>query len=284
MTGLQKFIKYVAIAFGIYLSITIVLVFLGIARGFVGASRTEFNSFIEGQEEYDVEDISKEFENIKKLEINLDKTELIIKNGDTLKVEGTNIPKKMELKQDGQNLKISDENISSNLTNEKIITVYIPENQKFDEIDLEIEYEAVDIETLNATNLNMDFYSNDCKIDKLITDNLEIDNEYANIDIYNCEVKKFKLDTDSGYENIHVKIAESANMDIKYSDTNIKLIGNQEDYQIINKNYLGTTYVDGEEVASRNETIGTANIKINLDIKSADTYIDFEENANENYL
>lgn len=32
MTGFQRFIKYAAIAFGIYLSITIVLVLLGIAR------------------------------------------------------------------------------------------------------------------------------------------------------------------------------------------------------------------------------------------------------------
>ena len=52
MTGFQKFIKYAAIAFGIYLSITIVLVLLGIARGFVEASRDEFRDLIRDEREY----------------------------------------------------------------------------------------------------------------------------------------------------------------------------------------------------------------------------------------
>lgn len=52
MTGFQRFIKYAAIAFGIYLSITIVLVLLGIARGFVEASRDEFRDLIKDEGEY----------------------------------------------------------------------------------------------------------------------------------------------------------------------------------------------------------------------------------------
>ncbi len=52
MTGFQRFIKYAAIAFGIYLSITIVLVLLGIARGFVEASRDEFRDLIRDEREY----------------------------------------------------------------------------------------------------------------------------------------------------------------------------------------------------------------------------------------
>ncbi len=52
MTGFQKFIKYAAIAFGIYLSITIVLVFLGIAREFVESSKDEFKALIRDDGEY----------------------------------------------------------------------------------------------------------------------------------------------------------------------------------------------------------------------------------------
>ena len=66
MTGFQKFIKYAAIAFGIYLSITIVLVLLGIARGLVGASRNdEFKDIVKDREEYHTEDITRNYENIK---------------------------------------------------------------------------------------------------------------------------------------------------------------------------------------------------------------------------
>ena len=109
MTGFQKFIKYAAIAFGIYLSITIVLVLLGIARGFVGASKNEYRDLIKDREEYQTEDITRTYENIKNLEVNVEETELIIRNGDTFRIEGTNIPDRMEIEQDGDRLKVSDE-------------------------------------------------------------------------------------------------------------------------------------------------------------------------------
>lgn len=285
MTGLQKFIKYAAIVFGIYLSITILLIFLGVARGLVNASRTEFRDLVGDIEEYHPEDITKTFEDVKKLEVDLEVTECIIKNGDTFKIEGTNIPDKMEIKQSGDTLKISDEKLPSNFSDENIIlTIYIPEGQKLDRIDLEVNYVSADIEELNATNIKLDMYNNYCKIDKLTADNMEMNNEYSDIDIYDSEVKKFKLDSESGTENINVKVVESANLDLEYSNTNIKFIGKQEDYQINNKNRFGSTYIGGKEITSNNETIGNGNVKINLEAISADTYIDFEETANESYL
>ena len=47
MTGLQRFIKYAAIAFGIYLSLTIAFVFLSIARSLTINSNEEFENLIE---------------------------------------------------------------------------------------------------------------------------------------------------------------------------------------------------------------------------------------------
>lgn len=283
MTGLQKFIKYAAIAFGVYLSITIVFMFLEIAREFVGSSK-EHRSLIEEKNGYTVEDISKEYDNIKKLEIDLQSTELIIKNDDKLRVEGTNIPEKMEIKQDGETLKIDDEKISYNSPDDGILTIYLPENEKLDTINIEMKYKSIDAEKLNATNLDLDISSNDCKFDELISDNLEIDNEYANLDIYNCETKVFRFDSESGAENIDIKVIESANIEAKYSDTNINLIGKQDDYQINNINNFGTTYISGVEIESDNQTIGSGNAKINLNVKNTDIYVDFEEKVNEDYL
>ena len=75
MTGFQKFIKYAAIAFGIYLSITIVLALLGIARGLVRASKNdEFKDIVTDREEYKTEDITRTYENIRNLELNVEET------------------------------------------------------------------------------------------------------------------------------------------------------------------------------------------------------------------
>lgn len=282
MTGLQKFIKYTAIIFGIYLSITIVIVLLSLAGAFTGIPEKEVENLIKDSTEYKSEDISKEFENIKSLEVDLETMDLVIRNGDKIKVEGNNIPDKMKINQEGEKLKISDEEISSSYSEDNTITIYLPENQKLDNINLEIKYSTVDIEKINVSNLKLDFESNYCEFQEIVADNIEIDNDHADLDIYDGQTTNFKMDSESGYQNIVLKITGTGNVEVENSDTNITLLGKQEDYQINNKNRLGTTYI-GDETISNNQTIGSGNGKINLDIKSSDIYIEFEEITNESY-
>ena len=286
MTGFQKFIKYAAIALGIYLSITIVLVLLGIARGFVGASRNnEIRDLVRDREQYQTEDITRTYENIKKLEVNVEETELIIRNGDTFKIEGTNIPDRMEIEQDGNKLKVSDEEVSSSFSDENmVVTIYIPEDIKLDTIDLEINYVSADIQKLNATNLKLDIYNNYCEIDEIIADNVEFKNEEGNLDIYDAEIGRLLFDSESGVEDVSLDITGNAEINLEYSYTDMNLIGTQEDYQINTKNQSGNIYIDGTTITSNSETLGSGNAKVNLDNVHADIFITFREATNESSL
>lgn len=286
MTGFQKFIKYAAIAFGIYLSITIVLVLLGIARGFVGASKNdEFKDIVRDREKYQTEDITRTYENIKNLEVNVEETELIIKNGDTFKIEGTNIPNKMEIEQEGNQLSISDEELPSGFSDENMVmTIYIPEDTKLDTIDLEINYVSADIQKLNTANLKLDIYNNYCEIDEIIADNMEFKNEEGNIDIYDAEIGRLLFDSESGVEDVSLDITGNAEINLEYSYTDMNLIGKQEDYQISTRNKFGNIYIDNEIITSNAETWGSGNTKINLDNVNANIFITFRETANESSL
>ena len=286
MTGFQKFIKYAAIAFGIYLSITIVLVLLGIARGLVGASRNdEFKDIVEYREEYHTEDITRNYENIKRLEVNVEETELIIRNGDTFRIEGTNIPDRMEIEQDGDTLKVSDEELPSSFSDENmVVTIYIPEDVKLDNINLEINYVSADIQKLNTANLKLDIYNNYCEIDEIIADNMEFKNEEGNIDIYDAEIGRLLFDSESGVEDVSLDITGNAEINLEYSYTDMNLIGTQEDYQINTKNRSGNIYIDGETITSNAETLGSGSTKINLDNVNADIFINFREATNESSL
>lgn len=286
MTGFQKFIKYAAIAFGIYLSITIILVLLGIARGFVGASRNdEFKDLTRDREEYHTENITRTYENIKNLEINVEETELIIKNGDTFRIDGTNIPDRMEIKQDGDRLKVSDEELPSDFSDENmVVTIYVPEDIKLDTIDLEINYVPADIQKLNTANLKLDIYNNYCEIDEIIADNMEFKNEEGNLDIYDAEIERLLFDSESGVEDVSLDITGNAEINLEYSYTDMNLIGTQEDYQINAKNQSGNTYIDGETITTNAETRGSGNAKINIDNVNADIFINFREAANESNL
>lgn len=286
MTGFQKFIKYAAIAFGIYLSITIVLVLLGIARGFVGASKNdEFKDIVRDREKYQTEDITRTYENIKNLEVNVEETELIIRNGDTFKIEGTNISNKMEIEQEGNQLSISDEELPSGFSDENMVmTIYIPEDTKLDTIDLEINYVSADIQKLNTANLKLDIYNNYCEIDEIIADNMEFKNEEGNIDIYDAEIGSLLFDSESGVEDVSLDITGNAEINLEYSYTDMNLIGKQEDYQISTRNKFANIYIDNEIITSNAETWGSGNTKINLDNVNANIFITFRETANENSL
>ena len=286
MTGFQKFIKYAAIAFGIYLSITIVLVLLGVARGFVGASKNdEFKDIVRDREEYHTEDITRNYENIKSLEVNVEETELIIRNGDSFRIEGTNIPDRMEIEQDGDTLKVSDEELPSSFSDENmVVTIYIPEDVKLDNIDLEINYVSADIQKLNTANLKLDIYNNYCEIDEIIADNMEFKNEEGNIDIYDAEIGRLLFDSESGVEDVSLDITGNAEINLEYSYTDMNLIGTQEDYQINTKNQSGNIYIDGTTITSNSETLGSGNAKINLDNVHADIFISFREATNESSL
>ena len=286
MTGFQKFIKYAAIAFGIYLSITIVLILLGIARGFVGASKNdEFKDIVRDREKYQTEDITRTYENIKNLEVNVEETELIIRNGDTFKIEGTNIPNKMEIEQEGNQLSISDEELPSGFSDENMVmTIYIPEDTKLDTIDLEINYVSADIQKLNTANLKLDIYNNYCEIDEIIADNMEFKNEEGNIDIYDAEIGRLLFDSESGVEDVSLDITGNAEINLEYSYTDMNLIGKQEDYQISTRNKFGNIYIDNEIITSNAETWGSGNTKINLDNVNANIFINFREATNESSL
>ncbi len=285
MTGFQKIIKYGAIAFGIYLSITIVFVFLGIANGLVGGTKQSVSEIIQNIEDPTLRDISQEYTDIGNLDIHLETVEMTIKTGDIFKIEGLELPEKLEIKQDGNTLKISDEKVSSNPYNKDYhLTLYIPEEQKLNKVDLEIEHICVTIEKITATNLKLDIDRGYCDIDNIIADNLEIDSEYGEIDMYNGETQKLIFDSDSGIEDMTVKVVENAQIDLEYSDTNMTFIGKQEQYQIHATNQFGNTYIAGTELESGSQTLGNGNRKINLKSKSANAHVDFKEMTNENYL
>ena len=279
MTTLQKIIKYGAIAFGIYLSVTIIFIFLSIARSLVRNSNDEFNDIIEySEEEYNTTDISTTYENIKALEVDLETISLTIKRGETFTLEGTNVPDKVEIRQDGGTLKIDDEMISSDISDEDaMLTIYIPETQILDRVNLDLKYVSVDLETLNATNIKLDMENTNCVIEILTTDNLEINNEYGDMDIRNAETKRLTFDSEIGTEDISIRVTKSAKIDLENSDTNIDLKGTQEEYQVIYKKQYGSLNIAGTEMTSNNETFSNGNIKINIDAENTNLDIDFEE-------
>lgn len=146
MSSAQKIIKYCAIAFAIFL---IVSIFSGISYGVVGiftaANLVSDNSVVESKCENTEEQC---------LQINLAMSALNIKPGDSLKVETKN--DKVNVKEDGKTLIITESGRHLfESYQDRDVTVYIPENITFTKVAISGGAGSIYVEKLTAKELEM---------------------------------------------------------------------------------------------------------------------------------
>lgn len=164
MTPFQKVIKYGAIAFGIYLCIiilsAIIITFTAIFGITMGIEFIQNNFSASESSQNTINEASYEYSEVKKLNIDLNICKLDIKSGDTLKVETLNVSDEFYCNQNGKELKIKDDKIANmNLFNNENITpqviIYIPEDLKFDEVDIETDINEVNIDKINSDKIDI---------------------------------------------------------------------------------------------------------------------------------
>ncbi|MBR2658987.1 DUF4097 family beta strand repeat protein [Candidatus Saccharibacteria bacterium] len=173
MNSVQKIIKYFAIAFAATLSISIIagIVFGGL--GILTATKLiKDNSSVE---------ISCEESDKACLQISLAASELIIKKGDNLSAESTY--DKVEIKQDGDQLVITENGGSIFGNYDRTTTVYVPENMEFDKVGISGGAGRIYVETLKAKEMEVSL-----GIGETVFGNLEVDQAKISTGIGHVEI------------------------------------------------------------------------------------------------
>lgn len=260
MTTFQKIIKYLAIAFGIYLTITIFSVIIAVGTSIIGVSTIVDNL------ENDAEKISytKEFSNINKLEVDINVGNLIIKKGESFKVEATDVNKdlicedingKLKVKQNGKNF------IKNNYG--KII-IYIPENIVLNEVYIDTGVASSEIEYLIAKKCEIDLGIGSAKISNAnIQEKVEIDTGTGELKIDNSTLNNLDLSTGIGKTDITANIIGNSKIESGIGELNIKLLGNKEEYKIITEKGIGQINLNNEKISEG--TIGTGKNVIRIE-------------------
>lgn len=144
MTTAQKIIKYMALAFA---AVIIINIFSGILIG-LGAMATVLGLTKDrGEQNIKLETVAQIFDEkeISSLKMELSYSNLTIKTGETLKLETSN--SNVKCTQNNNKLVIQERTHMWNINNEASETIlYIPENMKFDDIDIDAGIGKVDIE------------------------------------------------------------------------------------------------------------------------------------------
>ena len=246
MTTAQKIIKYCAVAFAIFLIITVISIVSSAGYGLlnaIGIINFKENSLLEN-----MVTISDDAEEFVSLNLDIKSSNLQIKTGD-----------KFEVKTNNSNIKYSNENGSIKIKEDKVanwffgkmdigeLIIYIPENMKqIDEVKINIGAGTVFIEQLNTKNLYLDLGAGNVAIDKLtVSEESKINGGAGNININSGEIANVDLDLGVGNTKIKSDITGNSNINTGVGELNLYLSLDADNYKInVNKGLGKITFND----------------------------------------
>ena len=262
MTTAQKVIKYLAIAFAIFLIVTIISTItatLFAVSGILGLKK-------DIEENINAEMTTTNFENsdITTLDIEIGFTNLTIKTAETLKVETDN--NNIQFKQEKQSLEIKEKNKKwfSNYE-EKQLILYLPEDLEFDKVKIVTGAGKIDIETFNTESLAFELGAGETEIEKLnVSKECEIDGGAGKLSILDGIINDLDLDMGVGEVNLASNLTGKNEINAGVGKLNINLQGEKESYKIQADKGIGSIKIDGKEI-SNGETFGDGENYIEVD-------------------
>ena len=255
MTTLQKAIKYLAIAFAVFLTVSI----LGGILGAVGLFGGLFSSdaVLEEVKTYSVA------ADIRNLDIRINAADIYIKEGEVFAVESNLKHLKVEEKE-GQ-LTIQETKKFSGTYNGAALTVYVPAGTVFDDVNLITGAGRLTVEKLSSGTLDFELGAGDVSMDSLVaTKSADIEGGAGRITIKDGALKDLDLDMGVGQLNLTAALTGNCQLDLGVGETNMTLSGKKDAYKLDIEKGIGSIFVDGKNVSDYGSSGSGANsVKIN---------------------
>ena len=268
MTTLQKIIKYLALAFALFIILNIVSsIWFGVYyfADFLGLSTQTKTTF---QEEAIVNRF--EEEGVLRLDIDLAYSDLILKKGDKLSIE-TN----------SSNIKSVRTSSGLHITEEKRhywflpketnkVIVYLPEKVFLEEVKIDAGVGSIQIETLKTEELRCELGAGRVEIEELeVTKKAKIEGGAGNVRILSGEIHDLDLDIGVGAFDLIAKLTGKNKIDAGVGKLRIEVEDSLEHYTIKVNRGIGSINMEGKEVSDGVEYgTGETYIKLNGGIGS----------------
>ena len=270
MTTAQRIIKYCAIAFALFLIVSILTGILGAVSGL---------SFL-----FDGEDVVGEMqtyavtEPVQNLEIDLSGARLTIQTGDAFSVESDHKYLKLE-NADGL-LRISEDRPAFGLHTEGVrVVLTVPRDVTFERADLAAGAGTMQIDTLLTERLSLDLGAGESDIGRLVAhDKAKINSGAGKLTIGDGTLTDLELDMGLGKVTLTGALTGDCQIDHGAGKLELTLRGDAADYQISLDKGVGKATLAGTEM--QDDTVygnGTQSIEIDGGVGSME--IEFEEEA-----
>lgn len=255
MTTIQKIIKYCAIAFAIFIIVSIVSsILFGLNAfseivGFAKQERKKESSNIIQNEVGRDEKTEKEFDNtqIAKLKIDIEYATLTIQQGDKFKVASNT--SNIEAKQTEDELVIREKNVNLfRQNNPRRVIITVPKDTILDTIKIEAGAGEINIEKLECKKLDLDIGAGRTTIQDLnITQKAKIEGGAGRVEILSGEIANLDLDMGVGAFKLVSSLSGDNKINAGVGRLEIVLKDGMDKYTIKTNKGIGSITVDGKQ-------------------------------------
>lgn len=262
MTTTQKIIKSLAIAFALFLVISIFSIIFGLSREIISSINNDKKES-ELLEEYTT--ISNNVNNIESFKIDISNDDIEIKEGEKFEVK-TNDPN-VKFYHENSKVKIkADKTLNWHLSNSSrgTIIIYLPNEFNISELDLNLGAGKIDIDKIFVETLLMDLGAGTMTAKEInVYEKATINGGAGNINIYSGTINNLNLKLGAGNASIESDLIGSNTLTTGVGKLNLGLSRNKDNYKFdINKG-LGNIILNDFNV-SEDTLIGDGETKIKI--------------------
>lgn len=262
MTTTQKIIKSLAIAFALFLVISIFSIIFGLSREIISSINNDKKES-ELLEEYTT--ISNNVNNIESFKIDISNDDIEIKEGEKFEVK-TNDPD-VKFYHENSKVKIkSDKTFSWHINNSSrgTIIIYLPNEFNISELDLNLGAGKIDIDKIFVETLLMDLGAGTMTAKEInIYEKAAINGGAGNININSGTINNLNLKLGAGNASIQSDLTGSNTLTTGVGKLNLGLSRSKDNYRFdINKG-LGNIILNDFDV-SEDTLIGDGETKIKI--------------------
>jgi len=248
MTTVQKVIKYLAIAFAIFLTVSIIGGILG-AVGLLGSlfsnDDAAWSDVVGETKTYTVTSA------VSDLNIQINAADFYIKEGNSFSVE-SNL-KNLEVDEKNGCLTLKDltkiKLNGSNAYENAVLTIYVPVGTVFDNVNIKTGAGRFTVDSLSAATIGFELGAGDVTISKLIAEkSANIEGGAGRITISDGAIKNLDLEMGLGQLNLTSALTGDCNLDSGVGEMNVTLLGSKDDYELDIEKGIGNITVDGKNV------------------------------------
>ena len=254
MTNFQKTVKYIAMAFAIFLTVSIIggiLSMFGLFGGFFGGDAVT--------EDIKTYSVSSE---IQRLEVTINAADFTIKQGESFSV-ASNL-KHLTVEDKNGVLTIKETRKFAHTYTGAILTLYIPADTVFEKANIITGAGRLTVDSLSASTMNFELGAGEVTIDTLVaTSDIDIDGGAGKITISGGTLHNLDLDMGVGQLNLTATLTGNCSLNSGIGEMNITLLGSKDDYKLELEKGIGNISVDGDNI-SGNSNIGNGTNEVEI--------------------